>query len=146
MSSSFKQVGSFWSSSKISEYTKVGKGSHSKTSIISKLCQVARSQKYLEQYVMCQLILLKLLVSYCSADSNGPDYVKLKQKLEYHGHFLFKPARPMFLGRLLRFLKENNPLYCKILVKTENLLLHLSLLIVFDNSWKQNRGGGFCSK
>ena len=46
---------------------------------------------------------------------------------------VIKPVRPMFLGRLLRFLKENNPLYCKILVKTENIAPHLSLLIAFDN-------------
>ena len=49
----------------------------------------------------------------CSADSNGLVYVKLKRKLEYHGHFLFEPVRPMFIERLLRLLKENNPLcYC----------------------------------
>ena len=45
-----------------------------------------------------------------SADSNGIVYVKLKQKLKHHCHVLFKPVRPMFLERLLRFLKENNPL------------------------------------
>ena len=54
-----------------------------------------------------------------SADSNGIVYVKLKRKLEYHGQVLFEHVRPMSLERLLRFLKENNPLYCNIVVKTE---------------------------
>ena len=30
-----------------------------------------------------------------SADSNGLVYIKLKWKLEYHGHVLFEPVRPM---------------------------------------------------
>ena len=29
-----------------------------------------------------------------SADSNGLVYVKLKRKLEYHGHVLFEPVKP----------------------------------------------------
>ena len=44
-----------------------------------------------------------------SADSNGLVYVKLKRKVEYHGHVLFEPVRPpVFLDRLLRFLKETH--------------------------------------
>ena len=78
-----------------------------------------------------------------SADSNGVVYVKLKRKLEYHDHVLFEPVRPMFLERLLRFLKEYNPPYCNIVVKTENIPPHLSLLNIFDNSCKQNIDDGF---
>ena len=52
----------------------------------------------------------------------GLVYVKLKRELEYHGHVLFEPVRPVFLDRLLRFLKENNLLYRNIVVKTENIL------------------------
>ena len=44
-----------------------------------------------------------------STDSNGLVYVRLKRKQEYHGPILFEPARPVFLNRLLSFLKENNP-------------------------------------
>ena len=51
---------------------------------------------------------------------------------------LFEHVRSMFLDRLLRFLKENNPLYCNIVVNTENIPPHLSPLNVFDNSCKQN--------
>ena len=49
-----------------------------------------------------------------SADKNRLVYVNLKRKLEYLGPVLFEPVRPMFLERLLRFLKENNPLYCNL--------------------------------
>ena len=79
----------------------------------------------------------------CSADSNGLVYVKLKRKLEYYGHVLLEPVRPMFLERLLKLLKENNPLYFNIVAKTENIHPHLSLLNVFDNSCKQNINDGF---
>ena len=44
-----------------------------------------------------------------SADRNGLVYVIIKQKLEYHGHVLFEPVRPVFLDKLLRFLKEPIP-------------------------------------
>ena len=68
-----------------------------------------------------------------SAVSDGLVYVKLKRKLEYYGHLLFEAVRPMFLERLLRFLKENNPLYCNILVKTEIYIhiLHLQMSWIF---------------
>ena len=79
----------------------------------------------------------------CSADSNGLVYVKRKRKLEYPGHVLFEPVRKMFLERLLRFLKENNPLYFNIVVKTESILPHLSPLNVFDDSCKQQIDNGF---
>ena len=69
---------------------------------------------------------------------NGLVYAKLKRKLEYHGHALFEPVRTMFLERLLRFLKENNPLYYNIVVKTENIPPHLSSSNIFDNSCKPN--------
>ena len=76
-------------------------------------------------------------------DSNGLVYVKLKWKLEYHGHVLFESVRPIFLDRLLRFLKENNPLYSNIVVKTENIPPHLSSSNGFHNSCKQNLDDGF---
>ena len=79
----------------------------------------------------------------CSADSNKLVYVKLKRELEYHGHVLFEPVRPMILERLLWFLKENNLLHCNIAIKTESIPPHLSLLNVFDNSCKQNIDDGF---
>ena len=78
-----------------------------------------------------------------STDSNWLVYVKLKRKLKDHGHVLFEPVRPMFLETLLRFLKESNPLYCNIVVKTENISAHLSLSNVFDNSCNQNTDDGF---
>ena len=78
-----------------------------------------------------------------SADSNKLVYVKLKRELEYHGHVLFEPVRPMILERLLWFLKENNLLHCNIAIKTESIPPHLSLLNVFDNSCKQNIDDGF---
>ena len=78
-----------------------------------------------------------------SADSSELVYVKLKRKLEYHGHVLFEPVRPVFLDRLLRFLNENNALYHNIVVKTENIPPHLSSSSVFDNSSEQNINDGF---
>ena len=45
-----------------------------------------------------------------SVDSNGLVYVKLKQMLKYCGDVVFEPVRPLLLERLLRFLKESNPL------------------------------------
>ena len=69
---------------------------------------------------------------------NGLVYAKLKRKLEYHVHVLFEPVRTIFLERLLRFLEENNPLYCNIVVKTENIPPHLSSSNVLDNSCKPN--------
>ena len=67
-----------------------------------------------------------------STDSNGLVYVRLKRKQEYHGPILFEPARPVFLNRLLSFLKENNPLYRNIVVKTENIPPYLSSANVID--------------
>ena len=78
-----------------------------------------------------------------SVDSNGLVYVKLKQKLKYHGDVVFEPVRPLFLERLLRFLKENNPLYFNLIVQAKNITPYLSVLNVFDNSYKQNTDHGF---
>ena len=78
-----------------------------------------------------------------SVDSNGLVYVKLKQKLKYHGDVVFEPVRPLFLERLLRFLKENNPLYFNLIVQAKNIPPYLSVLNVFNNSYKQNIDHGF---
>ena len=49
----------------------------------------------------------------------------------------------MFLDRLLRFFKENNPFYRNIVIKTENIPSHLSWSNIFDNSCEQNINDGF---
>ena len=78
-----------------------------------------------------------------SADRNGLLHVKLKRKLEYHGHVFFETVRPVSLDRLLRFLKENNPLYLNVVVKTEIIPPHFSLSNVFDSSCEQSMNGDF---
>ena len=105
---------------------------------------MARCQKYLEH--VCNVPVDNLEITDLlphSADSNGLVYAKLTRNLKYHGHVLFEPIRPVFLDRLLRFLKENSPLKCSIVVKAEIISPHLSLSNVFDNSCEQNMNYGF---
>lgn len=48
------------------------------------------------------------------ADSNGLVMVRLKRKLAYSGHVYFEAVRPVFINRLLQYLKNNNPLYANV--------------------------------
>ena len=67
------------------------------------------------------------------ADSNGLVIIKLKCKLEYHGHVLFEPVRPVFLESILNYLKTNNHLYQDVVINTENISLDGSACTSYDN-------------
>ena len=67
------------------------------------------------------------------ADSNGLVIIKLKRKLEYHGHVLFEPVRPVFLKSILNYLKINNHLYQDVVISTENISLDGSACTSRDN-------------
>ena len=56
-----------------------------------------------------------------SGDSSGLVTVELKRKLEYHGHVLFEPVRPVFLKIILNYLRTNNHLYQDVVISTENI-------------------------
>ena len=68
-----------------------------------------------------------------AADSNGLVIIKLKRKLEYHGHVLFEPVRPVFLKSILNYLKTNNHLYQDVVINTENISLDGSACTSYDN-------------
>ena len=55
------------------------------------------------------------------ADRNGLVIIKLKCKLEYRGHILFEPVRPVFLKSILNHLKTNNHLYQDEVINTETI-------------------------
>ena len=48
----------------------------------------------------------------------------------------------MLLDRLLKFLKENKPIYGNLVVKTENVPPHISSSNVFDGSCQQKSDDG----
>ena len=55
------------------------------------------------------------------ADSNGLVVVKLKQKLNYRGHLHFEAVHAESVHMALKYLKENNPLYCDIHTDVNNI-------------------------
>ena len=57
-------------------------------------------------------------------DSSGLVIVKLKRKVEYRSHELFKPVRPVFVEKFLNFLKSHNPLYSDIEINLNNVNLN----------------------
>ena len=67
------------------------------------------------------------------ADSNRLVIIKLKCKLEYHGHVLFETVRPVFLKNILNYLKINNHLYQDVVINTENISLDGSACTSYDN-------------
>ena len=73
------------------------------------------------------------------ADSNGLVIIKLKRKLEYNGHVLFEPVRPVFLKSILNYLRTNNHLYQDVVINTENISLDGSACTSYDNWPVQNK-------
>ena len=67
------------------------------------------------------------------ADRSGLVIIKLKRKLEYHGHALSELARPVFLKSILNYLKTNNHLYQDAVINTENISLDGSECLSYDN-------------
>ena len=67
------------------------------------------------------------------ADSNGLVIIKLKCKLEYHGHVLFGPVTPVFLKSILNYLKNNNHWYQDVVINTGNISLDGSACTSYDN-------------
>ena len=57
-------------------------------------------------------------------DSSGLVIVKLKRKVEYRSHELFKPVRPVFVEKFVNFLKSHNPLYSDIEINLNNVNLN----------------------
>ena len=66
-------------------------------------------------------------------DSNGLVIIKLKPKLEYHGHVLFEPVRAVFLKSILNYLKTNNHLYQDVVINAENISLYGYACTSYDN-------------
>ena len=55
------------------------------------------------------------------ADSNGLVVVKLKRKLSYIGHVYLEAVGPDSIHMALKYLKENNSLYCDIRIDVNNI-------------------------
>ena len=55
------------------------------------------------------------------ADNNGLLVLKLKWKFNYRGHLYFEAVCPESVHMALKYLKENNPLYCDIHVDVSNI-------------------------
>ena len=67
------------------------------------------------------------------AGNNGVVIIKLKRKLECHGHLLFEPVRPVFLKSILNYLRTNYHLYQNIVINIENISLDGSACTSYDN-------------
>ena len=67
------------------------------------------------------------------ADNNGLVIIKLKRKLECHGHLLFEPVRPVFLKNILNYLRTNYHLYQNIVINIKNISLDGSACTSYDN-------------
>ena len=67
------------------------------------------------------------------SDDNGLILLKLKRKLEYHGHQYFEPVRPDFVNSILLYLKNNNHLYQDLNIEMANLTNELTCFTADTN-------------
>ena len=74
-----------------------------------------------------------------SGDSSGLVTVELKRKLEYHGHVLFEPVRPVFLKIILNYLRTNNHLYQDVVISTENISWDGFACTSYDNLYSSKQ-------
>ena len=103
---------------------KLEKVSIAKRLLFKKITIMPRGQKKKISGIICNIPIDTTNVTNMlprPADSNGLVIIKLKHKLDYHGHVLFELVRPVFLKSILNYLRTNNHLCQDVVINTENI-------------------------